>query len=173
MTFQRTLSFALGIVALSACDRRSDTPRSERAAPESVVRDDRADRDDRDTNVGSRAADRDRDQTSERMVPASRVLPAASSIAEARCAREQKCNSIGADRKYSSMSDCLTRVRNDWKDELNARECPRGSDQKELNECLAEIRDEDCNNPLDSLGRIAACTAAQICEDDTERDETK
>jgi hypothetical protein len=175
MTIQRNLGLVLGIVALSACDRRTDTTRSDRAertGTESVAR---PDREDRDTNVRTPAADRDRDRddTSERMVPASRVLPAAESIADARCAREQKCNNIGADRKYSSMSDCLTRVRNDWKDDLNARECPAGADQKELNECLAEIRNEDCNDPLDSLGRIAACTAAQICEEDADRDGMK
>jgi hypothetical protein len=30
---------------------------------------------------------------------------------------------------------------------------------------LVEVRNEDCGNPFDSLGRIAACTQAQICED--------
>ncbi len=94
--------------------------------------------------------------------------PAASaqqSIAEARCAREQTCANVGENNKYSSHQDCLARVRADWKDDLNARECPRGVNQAQLNECLAAIRAEDCGNPFDTLGRLAACTTAQICQD--------
>jgi hypothetical protein len=97
--------------------------------------------------------------------PASRAASAAESITEARCAREQRCENIGADKKYSSFSDCSDRVRNDWKDDLNARECPGGVDQKELDECLASIRNEDCNSPFDTLGRLTECMAGPICKD--------
>jgi hypothetical protein len=170
MIIRRNIALVLGIVALSACDRQNETTpadRTDRTAPEGVVVD--RDRDGRESsNLNTPPVRRDdvrRDDDARGMAPASRVLPAAESIADARCLREQRCNNIGADRKYSSLNDCATRVRNDWKDDLNTRECPAGVDQKELNECLTEIRNEDCNNPFDSLGRIAACTAAQICED--------
>jgi hypothetical protein len=62
----------------------------------------------------------------------------------------------------------MARVRNDWKDDLTARECPAGVDRKELDECLTAIRNDECNNPFDALGRITACTVAQICEEEAD-----
>jgi hypothetical protein len=96
--------------------------------------------------------------------PASGTASAAQSIAQSRCEREQRCDNVGGDKKFSSMDDCLTRVRTDWKDDLNARECPGGVNRPQLDECLTEIRNEECSSPLDTLERVAACTAGQICE---------
>ena len=92
-------------------------------------------------------------------------------IASARCSREQRCSNVGGDRKYSSVEDCRTRIREDWRDDLNQRRCPGGVDQKELSECMIAIRDEDCSAPFDTLGRIAACTTSQICEGSPDNDE--
>jgi hypothetical protein len=88
---------------------------------------------------------------------------ATDSIAEARCAREDRCTNIGNGKKYSSTQDCLTRVRDDWKDDLNARECPHGVNQTELDQCIDQVRNEECSNPLDTLSRMTQCTAGQIC----------
>jgi Family of unknown function (DUF6184) len=88
---------------------------------------------------------------------------AVDSISEARCARESRCDNIGSDKKYSSMEDCTARVRDDWKDDLDARACPSGVNQTQLNECLGAIRSEECSNPFDTLERVTACTAGQIC----------
>lgn len=90
---------------------------------------------------------------------------AADSISEARCAREDRCTNVGTDKKYSSVQDCLTRVRDDWKEDLNARQCPGGTNEKELNECLDSIRHEDCSSPFDTLARMSECTAGQICNE--------
>lgn len=89
---------------------------------------------------------------------------AAESIAESRCEREQHCDNVGDNKKYSSVSDCLTRIRADWKDDLNARECPGGVKKGELDECLNKIRAEDCNSPFDTLERVSECTSGQICK---------
>ena len=89
---------------------------------------------------------------------------ASQSIAEARCARETRCDNVGGDKKFSTLEDCIVRVRTDWQDDLNARECPAGVNQPQLDECLSEIRSEECGNPLESLERIAACTSGQICQ---------
>ncbi len=62
------------------------------------------------------------------------------SLAEARCAREQRCDNVGDNKKYSSGQDCLSRIRADWKDDLNDRECPNGVNQKQLDECLDAVR---------------------------------
>jgi hypothetical protein len=96
--------------------------------------------------------------------PRSATSSAAESIAQSRCEREQRCENIGGDKKFSSMDDCLARVRTDWKDDLNARECPGGVNRPQLDECMTEIRNEDCSSPLDTLERVAACTSGQICE---------
>ncbi len=88
---------------------------------------------------------------------------AVKSIVGARCNREARCNNIGADRKYSSSAECNSKLSEDRKDDLNMDDCPRGVSQKELSECLAEIKNEDCNNPLDSLGRLAACRSSDLC----------
>ena len=90
---------------------------------------------------------------------------AVDSIAESRCARESRCENIGADKKYSSMEDCVARVKDDWRADLDARACPSGINETELQECLKEIRAEECSSPFDTLERVAACTASQICVD--------
>jgi hypothetical protein len=96
--------------------------------------------------------------------PSKATSSATDSLADARCARETRCNNVGADKKYSSVDDCLMRTRADWESDLNARECPAGVNQTQLDECLAEVRGEDCNSPLDTLERVAACTSGQICQ---------
>ncbi len=85
-------------------------------------------------------------------------------IAQARCDREVRCGKVGPDKDYTSQEVCLTKVKDEWRDDLNARECPGGVVQKELTECLAEIRNEDCGNPFDSLSRIIACREGDICK---------
>lgn len=91
------------------------------------------------------------------------AVTARNQITDARCAREQRCENIGDNKKYSSMDDCRATVRAEWKDDLNGVECPNGIDQTELDQCLGEIRGEDCGDPLDALSRVAACTTGQIC----------
>jgi hypothetical protein len=144
-------SFHVGVCAalfvIAACSRSSDRPAEPNGVNDAYVE---------PRNDGE-------------MRPASRARGAAESITEARCAREQRCENIGSDKKYSSFSDCSARISNDWKEELNARECPGGIDQKELDECLAAIRNEDCNSPFDTLGRLTECTAGPICRDDNDR----
>jgi len=97
------------------------------------------------------------------LTPAARTRTAAEQIAQSRCEREQQCGNIGKDQTYSSSQDCLARIQGDWKDDLNARECPGGINQKELDECLAQVRGEACSNPFDTLARVTECTSGQIC----------
>lgn len=90
---------------------------------------------------------------------------AARNIAGARCDREAKCNNIGPDKKYPSDDSCEDTIRADWANDLNAYDCPGGVVDKELEECLNAIRNEDCNSPFDTLGRVSECMASQICAD--------
>jgi hypothetical protein len=100
---------------------------------------------------------------SDGMSPASRTRSAAEQIAESRCQRERQCGNVGSDKTYTSTQDCLSRIQSDWKDDLNARQCPGGINQTELSECLQEIRSEACENPFDTLARLTECTSGQIC----------
>ena len=87
-------------------------------------------------------------------------------IATARCEREARCNNLGADAKYPSKEDCLDRVRADWAKELSVYECPNGLVSAELDECLEDIRNEDCGSPFDTLARTMSCSQSEICADD-------
>ncbi|WP_438020407.1 DUF6184 family natural product biosynthesis lipoprotein [Sorangium sp. So ce315] len=92
------------------------------------------------------------------------TVNAVDSIVQARCDREARCNNVGAGREYASNDACAARVRAEWRDELNVADCPGGVDAKELNECLEEIRNDDCGNPFDTLGRIVACRSSDLCK---------
>ena len=148
--------------AISACNRSSDRAASEpMRTADSDVRDPAAyDKDAREHGAAEHDAT---------LQPASRAASAAQAIAEARCARERRCENVGADKKYSSTGECMADIRNDWKDDLNARECPGGVNQTQLQECLTAIRNEECNSPFDTLDRVTECTAASICVEDADR----
>jgi hypothetical protein len=84
-------------------------------------------------------------------------------IVAARCEREMRCTNVGADKKYATPDACSQKIRTEMHDDLNAKDCPYGVDQKELEECLTDIRKEECNNPIDTISRVAACRTGDMC----------
>ena len=84
-------------------------------------------------------------------------------IVAARCARETTCNNVGLDKHWANGPACTAKIGADMKDDLNAKECPYGVDEKELNECLTAIRGESCNNPIETISRLAACRTSDMC----------
>ncbi len=84
-------------------------------------------------------------------------------IVAARCARESTCKDVGPDKRVGNSDACVQKLKADMRSDLNVNECPVGIDAKELNECLDAIRKEDCNNPLDTIGRLAACRTSDLC----------
>lgn len=84
-------------------------------------------------------------------------------IVSSRCAREATCNNIGVDKRFDNAAGCTAKIRSDMRDDLNTKDCPYGVDVKELDECLEAIRSEACNSPLDSISRLAACRASDMC----------
>lgn len=137
-TLIKTALCSLSLVVVAACSKNNDRPATSANGSEPV--------------------------TVQTPTPANATRSAAESIARSRCQREQTCENVGPDKKYSSASDCLTRIRNDWKDDLNSRECPGGVNQTQLDQCVAKIRSEECGSPFDTLSRVTECTAGQICE---------
>jgi hypothetical protein len=152
MTMLTTLTVStlgLSVGCNNERDRPAASPANDGYADTNTARVDDVDRVDEGTGkapVGAASASAARDQ-----------------ITDARCAREQRCENVGDNKKYSSIDDCRATVRAEWKDELNNVECPQGVNEGELNECLGEIRGEDCGSPIDTLSRVAACTTGQIC----------
>jgi hypothetical protein len=90
---------------------------------------------------------------------------AVSSIVEARCDREARCENIGPKEKFKSWQACRQEIAKKSSDKIGAPECPGGVDQHELSECLTEIRNEGCGNPLETLERVAACNGPDLCID--------
>ncbi len=90
-------------------------------------------------------------------------VAAVDKVVAARCEREATCKNVGVDKRYANAQVCSQKLHADMKEDLNAKECPHGIDQKELNECLEAIRKEDCNNPIDTIGRLAACRTSDLC----------
>jgi hypothetical protein len=97
--------------------------------------------------------------------PRGENVSAVRNIADARCEREQKCGNIGDGQSYSSADACGDAVRSEWSEDLNAYECPNGIVDSALEQCLVAIRNEECGAPFDTLQRITACSAGDICAD--------
>ena len=117
-------------------------------------------------SIPTRTVESDTTQAAGEQVTSTRgtaVEQAVASIAKARCARESRCSNVGSGKKYATESECLTKLESEKYDDLNGEECLGGIDQKELAECLEEIDDQDCNNPLDAVGQVAACRSSDLC----------
>ncbi|MBX3207730.1 MAG: hypothetical protein KF764_21955 [Labilithrix sp.] len=84
-------------------------------------------------------------------------------IVASRCAREVSCSHVGPDKHFATGDVCSREVRTRVSAELKTSECPSGIDGKELDECLDAIRTESCTNPIDAVGRLAACRANELC----------
>ena len=84
-------------------------------------------------------------------------------IVEARCARETACNNIGPDKHFVDRSVCERTLGERMGNDLQPSACPRGIDSDAANRCMEATRLEDCNNPIDTISRIAACRATELC----------
>jgi hypothetical protein len=183
----RHLTLAAALAAgslLGACKRTEPaTDPAQRNTGEVVRRDldnagDRAARDlDRAGDRVAQGVDNARDRIAQGAQQAAREMQpgptrmdfraALGEIAQARCSREARCNNVGEGRRYMSEQACRTVVVNDFARDLNASECNAGIDRGELTECMNDIRTEDCNNPLDTLSRVAACRTSDLCRSTT------
>ncbi|MBI2394470.1 MAG: hypothetical protein HYV09_33175 [Deltaproteobacteria bacterium] len=84
-------------------------------------------------------------------------------LADARCAREEKCGNVGRGLEYDTKDQCLTIMRGKKTDDLRLENCPGGIKDQDFNECLSDIQRESCDNPLDSLMRLKECRSSEIC----------
>ena len=86
-------------------------------------------------------------------------------ITVARCSRETACNNVGSDKHFVSYDVCARELRSKVGDDLAADKCPQGIDAAAIDKCTESIRTESCNNPVDTLSRLATCRASALCAD--------
>jgi len=116
-----------------------------------------------------RAADRRAEERKDRPIGGGpndvRATPASAvaSIAAERCDRELRCKHIGPKEKYRTRAVCVAELARDKREDLNSDVCRGGIREKELNDCLQSIREEDCGNPLDALTRLTSCRSGNLC----------
>jgi hypothetical protein len=91
-------------------------------------------------------------------------MHAAEEIAATRCDREQTCNNVGVDRKYATRDVCVGKLRAENENDFTNASCPNGISRARLDKCLADIRGERCDHPLDTLERIDSCSRGSICQ---------
>ena len=85
------------------------------------------------------------------------------SIAAARCDREARCDRVGPGEKYDSRRECMVDIKRNERSDLSDDACPGGISPKGLDGCLQSIREEDCKNPLETIGRLNACRTGDLC----------
>ena len=84
-------------------------------------------------------------------------------IVAARCGRETACNNVGSDKHFVNHDVCVREVRSKVGDDLRTAACPRGIDADALDKCMESIRTESCNNPIETIQRLAACRTSDLC----------
>jgi hypothetical protein len=84
-------------------------------------------------------------------------------ITGARCEREYLCNKIGPGKSYETREACMNELGHNKRADLGAEECGRGISEPDLQDCLHDIHEEKCENPLDAISRLAACRKGKLC----------
>lgn len=93
------------------------------------------------------------------------ILPAEDAVnrlTARRCERELDCNNIGSGKKYAEYGACEREVAHDLRAELRPANCTYGIREDKLDQCLQELRNEKCGNPLDTVSRLATCRTGRI-----------
>jgi hypothetical protein len=85
------------------------------------------------------------------------------SIADARCARQEQCNGVSPESASGRREACASSLRDKVTADLNLSACPAGVDHAALQACLAEIRQDSCNNPVEAVTGLRACGPSDIC----------
>ena len=87
---------------------------------------------------------------------------AVSRLTARRCERELDCNNIGAGKKYDDHGACEREVALEVRSELRPANCTYGVRDDRLEECLHELRNEKCTNPLETISRLTSCRTGRI-----------
>jgi hypothetical protein len=88
---------------------------------------------------------------------------AVSHLTAARCEREMDCNNIGTGKHYEDRGACEREVSHDLQSDLRPEKCTYGIREDRMGECLQELKNEKCGNPLDAMSRLATCRTSRLC----------
>jgi hypothetical protein len=84
-------------------------------------------------------------------------------IAAAKCDRAERCQHIMPGKEYDSRAQCESVMRGKLTDDIRLKDCRGGIDESELQECIKEVSDESCNNPVEKFTSHTQCRVSQIC----------
>jgi len=88
---------------------------------------------------------------------------AVAKLVAARCARETACNNVGPDRRFVDPDICTHELTMRIGMDVKSSTCTLGVDPAALESCLDAIRNESCNNPVETVERLATCRASEMC----------
>lgn len=86
-------------------------------------------------------------------------------ITSALCNRADHCKQLGETGSQASREHCFRDTGKEWTGRLSGPPCERGIDLGLLEACLDSIRRDKCQNPLDTLARLAACDPSVFCNE--------
>jgi hypothetical protein len=86
-------------------------------------------------------------------------------ITNARCERESRCGNVGAGKDYDTHEKCLTVMRGKSAEGLPLSKCKGGIDQGGLSDCLTQIQNQKCGDPITAFTRATACRVSELCYD--------
>lgn len=84
-------------------------------------------------------------------------------IASARCDHEASCGNIAPGKKYGTREVCLDAMRGKTAPDLTAYNCPLGIDQRQLDACFKQLREQPCSFSLGHLFSANQCSEAALC----------
>jgi hypothetical protein len=84
-------------------------------------------------------------------------------LADEICAREAACNHIGVSARYRSEEACMAEQGALAPSQIARWSCVPAATQAGFEQCLAAVRSERCETPLDRVDALAACRSAPVC----------
>jgi hypothetical protein len=88
---------------------------------------------------------------------------AAMHLTAGRCEREMDCKNIGTGKRFEDRGACERAVADDLQAAMRPPECTYGIREDRMNECLEEMKNEKCANPLDEMSRLTTCRTSRLC----------
>lgn len=83
-------------------------------------------------------------------------------ITTERCNRQLSCDNVGQDRRWETLEACASDERRMTRDALVGAGCDTGVDATALGSCLAEIRNQRCEDAFSDTG-LVACRSVRLC----------
>lgn len=85
-------------------------------------------------------------------------------LAEVRCDRDERCQNVGAGKRYGDREACISERRAQSDALIPAVRCNQGMNPDRVETCVAAIENAPCNVSLESLDGIESCRAQSLCK---------